>query len=147
MRTLTSYVSRFVLMVHEWSALDKFRLRLLLGNSVLPLCLCAVALVLLTIEPVPTGVWKWCSGVAFVVFLSFAITMMRRFQRLDLQQRQGRPATFIFYSFFIFGIGATLLQLYNVAALGAFWPFLTGIVFQVMAAVFQFARMILVLPE
>ncbi len=133
--------------VHEWSALDKFRLRLLLGNSVLPLCLCAVALVLLTIEPVPTGVWKWCSGVAFVVFLSFAITMMRRFQRLDLQQRQGRPATFIFYSFFIFGIGATLLQLYNVAALGAFWPFLTGIVFQVMAAVFQFARMILVLPE
>jgi hypothetical protein len=61
--------------------------------------------------------------VAFVVFLSFAITMMRRFQRLDLQQRQGRPATFIFISFFIFGIGATLLQLYNVAALGAFWPF------------------------
>jgi hypothetical protein len=46
--------------VHQWSALDKFRLRLLLGNSVLPLCLCAVALVLLTIEPVPTGVWKWC---------------------------------------------------------------------------------------
>ena len=71
-------------------------------------------------------------GVAFVVFLSFAITMMRRFQRLDLQQRQSRPATFIFYSFFIFGIGATLLQLYNVAALGVFWPFLTGIVFQVM---------------
>jgi hypothetical protein len=103
--------------------------------------------VLLTIEPVPMGVWKWCSGVAFVVFLSFAITMMRRFQRLHLQQRQARPATFIFYSFFIFGIGATLLQLYNVAALGALWPFFTGIVFQLIAAVFQFARMILLLPE
>jgi hypothetical protein len=31
--------------------------------------------------------------------------------------------------------------------LGAFWPFFTGIVFQLIAAVFQFARMILLLPE
>ena len=54
--------------VHEWSALDKFRLRLLLANSVLPLGLCMIALLLLTVEPALTSVWRWCSGVAFVVF-------------------------------------------------------------------------------
>jgi hypothetical protein len=31
--------------------------------------------------------------------------------------------------------------------LGAFWPFFTCIVFQLIAAVFQFARMILLLRE
>ena len=51
--------------VHEWSPLDKFRLRLLLANSILPLALCMIALLLLTLEPAVTGVWRWCSGVAF----------------------------------------------------------------------------------
>jgi drug/metabolite transporter (DMT)-like permease len=32
--------------VHEWSTLDKFRLRLLLSNSILPLGLCMIALLL-----------------------------------------------------------------------------------------------------
>jgi hypothetical protein len=43
--------------------------------------------------------------------------------------------------------GATLLQLYNAAWLGAFWPFFTRIVVQPIAAMFQFARMILVRSE
>src|SRR5215467_15341025 len=51
--------------VHEWSAVDKLRLRLLLANSILPLCLCMLGLLLLTIKPVPPGIWRWCSGVAF----------------------------------------------------------------------------------
>ena len=42
--------------VHEWSTIDKFRLRLLLANSILPLALCVIALLLLTIEPALTGV-------------------------------------------------------------------------------------------
>ena len=37
--------------VHEWSAVDKLRLRLLLANSILPLCLCMMGLLLLTIKP------------------------------------------------------------------------------------------------
>jgi len=36
--------------VHEWSTLDKFRLRLLLTNSILPLGLRMIALLLLSIE-------------------------------------------------------------------------------------------------
>jgi hypothetical protein len=39
------------------------------------------------------------------------------------------------------------LQAYNVALPGAFWPFFAGIVYQLITAMAQFARMILLLPE
>jgi hypothetical protein len=45
------------------------------------------------------------------------------------------------------GTAATLLQLYNASILGTFWPFFTGIVVQLVAAMFQFARIILVPPK
>ena len=133
--------------VHEWSTIDKFRLRLLLANSILPLFLCMAALLLLTIDPPLTGLWRWCSIIAFVIFLLFAITTQTGFRRLHLQQLQGAPANLIYYLFLILGWGATLLQLYNVILLGAFWPFFTGIVVQLFGAMLQFARMILLPPE
>jgi len=137
MRTFTRYVSRFLLILIFFSAVS-------LGN--------AAAQPNSRLIVIRAANFGWNLAVNLKIDGRTVANVVQgrrynRFQRLDLQQRQGRPATFIFYSFFIFGIGATLLQLYNVAALGAFWPFLTGIVFQVMAAVFQFARMILVLPE
>jgi len=133
--------------VREWSTIDKFRLGLLLANSVLPLALCMAALLLLTIEPELTGVWRWCSSIAFVIFLLFAITTRTGLRRLHLQRLQSAPANLIFYLFTILGWGVTLLQLYNVALLGAFWPFFAGIVLQLLAAMLQFARMILLPPE
>jgi hypothetical protein len=134
--------------VHEWAAVDKLRLRLLLGNSLLPLGLCMLGMLLLTIEPSPAGIWRWCSGVAFVVSLLFAITMTKYFRRLDVRQVQREPATrFVFYLFGMFGIAANLLQLYNAVFPGVFWPFFAVIVFQIITALFQFARMILLLPE
>ena len=134
--------------VHEWSPMHKFRLRLLLMNSVLPLALCMLGLLLLTIKPVPTSIWQWCSGFAFVVSLLFAITMTKILRRLDLRQIQRERATrFVFYLLGTFGTAAILLQPYNAAFLGAFWPFFTGIVFQLVTAMLQFARMILSPPE
>jgi hypothetical protein len=133
--------------VHEWSPLDKFRLRALLLNSVLPLGLCMIALLLLTIEPVPTGIWRWCSGIASVVLLFFGISTTTGFRRVAVQRLQSAHSNFIFYFFATLGIGAMLLQLYNALLLGAFWPFFTGIVLQLVGATFQFARMILALPE
>ena len=134
--------------VHEWSAVDKLRLRLLLGNSILPLGLCMLGMLLLTIKPIPAGSWRWCSGTGFVVSLVFAVTMTKYFRRLDMRQVLRERATpFVFDLFGMFGIAANILQLYNAAFLGAFWPFFTGIVFQIITALFQFARMILLLPE
>ena len=48
--------------VHQWSSLDRFRLRLLLGNSILPLAYSVIAIFLLTIKPPPESIWRWCSG-------------------------------------------------------------------------------------
>jgi hypothetical protein len=74
--------------------------------------------------------------------------MTKTFRRLDLRQIQrGRVSRIIFYLFGTFGIAANLLQLYNAALLGAFLPFFTGIVVQIVTAVFQFARMIFLPPE
>ena len=135
--------------VHEWSPLDKFRLRLLLMNSVLPLALCMLGLLLLTIKPLPGGIWKWCSGFALVILVLFAVTSRTIFRRLDLRELQsyGRATHFVFYVFGILGTAAMLLQLYNVITLGVFWPFFAGIVFQLTAAMFQFMRIILMPPE
>ena len=106
-----------------------------------------IALLLLTINPPLAGVWRWCSGVAFVAFFLFAMITINSFRRFNLQQLQGAHANLIFYFFGMLGTGTTLLQLYNAAALGAFWPFFAGIVLQLVGAMFQFARMIVLRPE
>src|SRR5262249_22445210 len=89
-----------------------------------------IGLLLLIVKPALIDVWRWCSGVAFVVFLVFGITIHTSFRHRSLKQLQGPSANFIFYSFTTLGWGATLLQLLNVALLGAFWPFFRGIVLQ-----------------
>jgi hypothetical protein len=134
--------------VHEWSPVDKFRLQLLLTNSILPLAFCMVALLLLTIRPEPAGTWRLCSGSTFVVSLPVAMTTMKSFRRLDPQQlKRAQASVLTFYLFSVIGTGTNLLQLYNLAILNAFWPFFTGIVVQLLAAMSQFARIILLPPE
>jgi len=70
------------------------------------------------------------------------------FRRFDPQQlKRARATGFGFYLFSALGTGATLLQVYNAAILDAFWPFFTGIVVQLVAAMFQFVRIILLPPD
>jgi hypothetical protein len=134
--------------VHEWSDIDKLRLRLLLANSMLPLGLSMLGLVLVTIEPEPPGIWRWCSGILLVATMSFVMAIGKTFRRLNLRNAQRQRITrFIFFLFGVFGTAAMLLQLYNIASLAAFWPFFAGIVYQLVTAMAQFARMILLLPE
>ena len=134
--------------VHEWSDIDKLRLRLLLANSILPLVLSMLGLVLLTIKPAPPGIWKWSSGILLIATASYVIPITKAVRRLDNRNVQRQPVTrFIFAVFGTFGIAAMLLQLYNIALPGAFWPFFAAIVFQLVTAMAQFARMILLLPE
>jgi hypothetical protein len=134
--------------VHEWSGVDKLRLRLLLANSILPLGLSMMGLLLLTIKPTPPGIWQWCSCILLIVTVSFGTVITKTFRRLNLRnvQRQG-VTRFIFYVFGAFGTATMLLQLYNIVLLAAFWPFFAGIVYQLVMAMAQFARMILLLPE
>ena len=134
--------------VHEWSGIDKLRLRLLLANSMLPLGLSMLGLVLVTIEPEPPGIWRWCSGIFLVATMSFVMATGKTFRRLNLRNAQRQRITrFIFYLVGAFGTAAMLLQLYNISSLAAFWPFFAGIVYQLVTAMAQFARMILLLPD
>ena len=134
--------------VHEWSDIDKLRLRLLLANSMLPLALSMLGLVLVTIEPEPPGIWRWCSGILLVTTMSFVMAIGKTFRRLNFRNPQRQRVTrLIFFVFAAFGTAAMLLQLYNIASLAAFWPFFAGIVYQLVTAMAQFARMILLLPE
>jgi len=134
--------------VHEWSALDKLRLRLLLANSILPLGLSMMGLLLLAIKPMPPGIWRWCSAMAFMVFLMFVATTGKSFRCLNPREVQRNRGTRFMLNFFgALGMLALLLQVYNGALLGAFWPFFAGIVYQLVTAMVQFARMILLLPE
>jgi small-conductance mechanosensitive channel len=134
--------------VHDWSPIDKFRLRLLLINSILPLALCVIGLLLLTIKPAPTGIWRWCSAIALVVLFPFVMTTAKRWRSLDRELlRRERAAGSPFHLFAILGIGVTLLQLCNVAILNVFWPFFSSIVVHLLAAMVQFARIILLPPE
>jgi hypothetical protein len=73
---------------HEWSPIDKFRLRQLLTNSMLPLAFCMIGLLLLAIRPALGEVWRWCSGAAFVILLQFCIGSVKVFRRLDPQKLQ-----------------------------------------------------------
>ncbi len=134
--------------VHEWSGIDKLRLRLLLANSILPLGLSMLGLLLLTVEPTPPGIWKWCSGITVVATLLFVTASTKVYGRLNLQdmQRQ-RDTRFVYYVFGAFGVIAMVLQVFNVTLLGVFWPFFAAIVYQLITAMAQFARMILLMPE
>ena len=61
-----------------------------------------------------------------------------------LVESHAAPANRIaFYFFFALGAISLILQLYNIAALNAFWPFFVSITVQLLAAMFQFMLMVL----
>src|ERR1044072_1269280 len=53
--------------LHQWSPIDRFRLRLLLHNSIWHLTYALFGIFLLTIKPTPAWIWRECSlfGVLF----------------------------------------------------------------------------------
>lgn len=134
--------------VHEWSGIDKLRLRFLLANSILPLGFSMLGLLLVTVKPMPPGIWRWCSAILLIVTVAFVTATTKAFRRLTFANAQrDRNTRLIFLLFGVFGVAAMLLQVYNIGLRGAFWPFFAGIVYQLITGMAQFARMILLLPE
>jgi len=132
--------------VHQWSALDKFRLRLLLANSALPLAFSLFGMLLLTIDPPPLGIWRWCSGVAVITQFAFFMTIRgatRQIPKAEFQAATNR----LYYSVSALAAIAMVLQLINVALWNRFWPFFFGLFVHLIAAVTQFIRMVLLAPQ
>ena len=128
--------------VHQWSRVDRFRLRLLLSNSIFPLAYSLFGMFLLTIKPAPDSIWQWCSAFAAVFQVPFAIANFRTPRHFSPDEFKG-VNKILFYPFFAIGISTLLLQLYNIAVLNRFWPFFAGIFVHLMAAMLQFVRLVL----
>ena len=131
--------------IHQWSSLDRFRLRLLLNNSIFPLAYSVFGIFLLTIKPPPETIWRWCSGVAVVCQVPFAIINFTEARRLNAAEFKG-VSKMLFFPLFAIGITTILLQVYNMAVLNWFWPFFAGIVVHLIAGMLQFMRLVL-LPQ
>ena len=101
--------------VHNLGRVEKFWLRLLLVNSILPLTFSMVGLLFLAIKPVPSATWRWCSGLAALFLLPYAIMILKnllRFAPGQLKAAGGRR--FTSYTLFAFLTAVCLLQLWNV---------------------------------
>lgn len=131
--------------IHEWSPIDKFRLRLLLSNSVFPLAYSVFAMLLLAMKPPPESIWRLCSGFAAVCQIPFAITSINRAHALSPAAFKGASKV-VFYPLFALASAVLLLQFYNLAVLNLFWPFFAEIFVHLIGAMTQFVRFVLLLP-
>lgn len=130
--------------VHDWGPVEKFWLRLLLTNSIVPLAFSMVGLLLLTVAPVQTSIWRWCSVVSAVFLFPYATMIIRNLVRFAPGQLRSAGGTRVTsYGLFSLLIAVCLLQLFNAATLGAFWPFFVSIVAMLLGAMYQFVRLVL----
>src|SRR6266705_477668 len=129
------------------SPLDKLRLQLLLMSSALPLAESLLGMLLLTFDPPPASIWRWCSGVSFsaqvLVFVYMRNPRRRLFTRADMQAGN----KFLFYGIGFISTVAVALQAINFAVWNRFWPFFALIFVQLLAALAQFVRMVLLPPH
>jgi hypothetical protein len=128
--------------VHQWSALDKFRLRLLLANSALPLGFSLFAMLLLTIDPPPVAIWRWCSGFVFVIDVAFFISSSNPQRQVPAAEFQA-VSKMTYYPVMVMVWIALALQITNILKWNRFWPFFAVLFVHLIAAILQFVRMVL----
>jgi len=132
--------------VHQWSALDRMRLTLLLMNSVAPLIFALFGMLLLSVDPAPVSIWRWCSGFAFITdVLVFVLMRNNPKQRLPLNEMQ-MMSKFTFYGVALMALAGVVFQVVNFAVWNCFWAFFVAIFVHLTAAVIQFLRMLLIAP-
>jgi len=130
--------------VHAWPKADKIRLKLLLTTTILPLALCLLGVFLLASNVPAATVWRWCSGIAALVFFGGSLLISRSFLKISKRELNRVEASkLVYWSFTVLGICLGLLQIYNAVVLETFWPFFTFIVFSLLVAIVQFLRLIL----
>lgn len=130
--------------VHQWGRVEKFWLRLLLLNSILPLAFSMVGLLFLAIAPLPSGAWRWCSGFVALFLFPYASMILKTlfgFASGELEAAGGNKIAS--HALFTVLVAVSLLQLYNLAVLKTFWPFLGAIISLLLGAMYQFVRLVM----
>ena len=134
--------------VHDWGQVERFWLRLLLLNSILPLAFCMVGLLLLTIAQDSPVTWRGCSGFAALFLVPYAtmiVTTLHGFAPGQLEAAGG--TRFASHALVSILVAVCLLQVLNVATLATFWPFFGAIVALLLGAMYQFVRLVLSPPR
>jgi hypothetical protein len=130
--------------MHDWGLVEKFWLRLLLLNSILPLAFSVIGLLLLSVTDVAPTIWRWGSGFAALFLFPYATMIVRNLVRLPPGQLVAAGGSKITsYVLFAILMAVSLMQLYNLATLAAFWPFFGAIVALLLGAMYQFVRLVL----
>jgi hypothetical protein len=130
--------------MHEWTKIDKFRLRILLTNSAIPFAVSIIAMVLSSTTLDAARVWQLCSIITFVMIVNIAQVVSRGYRRFSREEFAAAGGSRIaFFSSSVVGIAVTLLQLYNAIALKMFWPFFAAIATLLVLAMLQFILLVL----
>jgi hypothetical protein len=130
--------------MHDWGQVEKFWLRLLLVNSILPLAFSMVGLFLLSVTHDSPAIWRWCSGLALLFLFPSAIMIVKTLAGFAPGQLEAAGGTrFTSRALVITLTAVCLLQLCNLATLAAFWPFFGAIVALLLGAMYQFVRLVL----
>ncbi len=129
--------------VHEWSPVDKFRLRLMLTSASLALALCMIGLLLLAAGLEPSIAWGTGSALVTAMLLPGLVDGLRTFRRFAPAElaRTGASRA-IFHASSAAGFAMIVLQIANFF-LARFWPFLLAIVASILISLLQFVRLIL----
>ena len=128
--------------IHQWSKIDKFRLRILLMNSAVPFVLSILGMALASTNLDQVLVWRLCSLVTFVLIILIAPRSVRPrdFTREEFEKSGAKRS--VFYAASFMGVAATLLQLYNFIRLQTFWPFFVAIATFLVLAMAQFVLLV-----
>ncbi len=130
--------------VHKWGVVERFWLRLLLLNSILPLSFSLVGLLSLTVAPAG-ATWRWSSGFAAICLMPYAASIILGLIRFDPGQlRAAGGGNVVAYALLSLLLGVCALQIFNTAMLGVFWPYFGAIVALLLGAMYQFVRLVLI---
>ena len=130
--------------VHDWGPVEKFWLRLLLTNSILPFVLSMFGLFFLSIADATPTTWRWCSGFTAALLIPYAIMILRNLAGFAPGQLEAAGGTRLSsHALFILLAAVCLLQLLNFLVLAAFWPFFGATIALLMGAVYQFLHLVL----
>ena len=132
--------------VHQWSRIDRFRLRLLLANSALPLGYSLFAMLLMTAGLSDPVTWRWCSGVTLICQFGFMLSTSKMGRSISAEATKS-VNRLLYFSMATLGSVAMVLQLVNVFRLATFWPFFAAIFVHLIAAIAQFLRLVLLPPH
>ncbi len=130
--------------VHEWSTVDKFRLRLMLATSTQALAYSTFGLLLLSTEMAPVTAWRWSSVLIVALLLPATFSVLYRYRSFSAAElARARASSSLFYLVNGIGIATVAFQLVNIFLLKAMWPVLLVIVISILFSLLQFVRLII----